>query len=87
MKHTEIIKKVSADTSLPQSDVKDVIESLVKNLVDEAKAGTATKIVGLGTFKPVERAARTARNPRTGEPVNVPAKTALKFMAQKGVMS
>jgi len=87
MKYQEMIKKISGETFLSQSDVKTVLESLTKNLIEEAKGGSSTKISGLGTFKPVERAARTARNPRTGEPVAVPAKTAFVFKAQDGIMA
>lgn len=40
-------------------------------------------MIGTGSFKMVEKAARTARNPRTGEAVQVPAKTVLTFKASK----
>jgi DNA-binding protein HU-beta len=40
-------------------------------------------VVGLGTLKVVQRAARNGRNPRTGEPVKIPAKRAAKFVPGK----
>lgn len=36
-------------------------------------------VTGFGTFKPVTRAARTGRNPRTGAPAPIPARTGLRF--------
>lgn len=42
-------------------------------------AGDEVRIHGFGTFKPVQRAASTRRNPRTGEPVQVPAHRAVRF--------
>lgn len=59
-----------------------------KALGDEIKRRVAEgngklTLIGTGTFKMTEKAARVARNPRTGEAVNVPAKTVLTFKASK----
>ena len=43
------------------------------------------RIAGFGTFKTSQRSARTSRNPRTGEPVDVPARTAARFIPGKGL--
>jgi DNA-binding protein HU-beta len=45
--------------------------------------GQSAEVVGLGTIKVVQRAARNGRNPRTGEPVQIPAKRAAKFVPGK----
>ena len=56
-------------------------ESVWKILGDELKAGEAYNVSGFGTFKPVHKEARVARNVATGEPVNVPEKNVAKFYA------
>jgi DNA-binding protein HU-beta len=47
--------------------------------------GQGAEVVGLGTIKVVQRAARNGRNPRTGEPVKIPAKRAAKFVPGKAL--
>lgn len=61
--------------------VDTVIESIVKTL----KKGDEVSIAGLGIFSAKTRAARTARNPRTGESVSVPAMKVPKFRAAKAL--
>lgn len=61
--------------------VDTVIESIVKTL----KKGGEVSIAGLGIFSVKKRAARTARNPRTGASVNVPAMNVPKFRAAKAL--
>jgi DNA-binding protein HU-beta len=58
-----------------------VLESIVSTL----KKGDEVSIAGLGIFSAKTRAARTARNPRTGETVNVPAMKVPKFRAAKAL--
>lgn len=68
--------KVSAEQA-----VETVFDSIVKSL----KKGDEVSVAGFGTFVVKKRAARTARNPRTGEAVNVPAMNVPKFRAGKGL--
>lgn len=58
-----------------------VIESITKTL----KRGDEVSVAGLGIFSTKTRAARTARNPRTGESVNVPAMKVPKFRPAKAL--
>jgi DNA-binding protein HU-beta len=55
--------------------VGSVMDAIVAGLVADGKVS----LVGFGTFSVAERAARVCRNPKTGEPINVPAKNAPKF--------
>jgi DNA-binding protein HU-beta len=58
---------------------------MIDSVLDGIKAGLAedakVTLVGFGTFTAVKRAARKARNPKTGEPVDVPEKVVPKFKA------
>lgn len=61
------------------------ISALTAVIADQVAHEGAIRIHGLGQFKAVDRPARTARNPKTGAPVSVPAKRVVKFSATKGL--
>lgn len=63
----------------------DVVETLIGEIVGTLKKGGEVSIAGLGIFSTKVRAARTARNPRTGESVSVPAMKVPKFRASKAL--
>ena len=63
----------------------EVIEIVINRIVDTLKSGCEVSIAGLGIFSTKQRAARTARNPRTGESVQVPAMKVPKFRAAKAL--
>ena len=81
MNKKELTDFVAAETGLTKKDTNVVIGAVM----DGIKAGLAedgkVTLVGFGTFLSVFRDARTARNPQTGEPVDVPAKNVPKFRA------
>jgi DNA-binding protein HU-beta len=59
------------------------VETVIDSIVSSLKKGDEVSIAGFGTFIVKNRAARTARNPRTGEPVKVAATKVPKFKASK----
>jgi DNA-binding protein HU-beta len=63
----------------------EVVEIMIESIVKTLKSGGEVSIAGLGIFSTKKRAARTARNPRTGEAVNVPAMNVPKFRAAKAL--
>lgn len=71
MKRPELAKEVGV------SD--EVVKKLFATIKDKVKAGDKVEIPGFGSFFAVSKAATTARNPKTGETVNVPAKRVPKF--------
>lgn len=60
-----------------------VVDSVIDAIIKSVKKGDEVSIAGLGIFSAKQRAARTARNPRTGEAVKVPAMRVPKFRAAK----
>jgi DNA-binding protein HU-beta len=62
-----------------------VVDSIFDAVVDSMKKGDDVSIAGFGIFAVKARAARTARNPRTGETVTVPAMKVPKFRAAKAL--
>ncbi len=77
----QILTALSETTELSKKDVTLVVEELVKLAYAEADKGFT--IPGLGKLVKQERAARKGRNPATGEEIDIPAKTVLKFRIAK----
>ena len=63
----------------------DSVEAVFDAITGALKSGGEVSVAGFGTFVAKKRAAREARNPRTGEKVHVPATTVPKFRAGKGL--
>ena len=62
------------------------VETMINTIVDTLKKGEEVSIAGLGIFSVKQRAAREARNPRTGEAIKVPAMKVPKFRVVKALM-
>lgn len=60
-----------------------VVNSILFNIETALAKGDSVALTGFGTFKVAERNARTARNPRTGEPIEIKARKVVKFTAGK----
>jgi len=67
----EIVEKIAQNTGITQVDVKLVIESFLQAISDSLKEQRNIELRGFGRYKTRKRKARLARNPRTGEPVEV----------------
>ena len=59
----------------------DLVTCVFDEITTSLQEGDVISVSGFGTFKPIVRAARTARNPQTGAPIDVPEKTVCKFKA------
>lgn len=81
----ELIAKICEKTGYTKSMVKSVVEATAETVKHYAKAGVAVPFPGLGTFKPMDRAAKVGRNPKTGAALSIPAKRVLAFKASSAV--
>lgn len=79
MKQIELVKEVANKAEVSQKDVKNVINALGDVVLSKLAENEDIKIGNLGTFRMVKKNARKARNPLTGEEVDVPEKLAPKF--------
>lgn len=68
-----------------KADAERAVETMIEAIVGELKKGGEVSVAGLGIFKTKMRAARTARNPRTGASVQVPSMRVPKFQAAKAL--
>ena len=84
MNKSEFISAIGNRTLKKDAEVKPIIDAAFTILTETLAAGESITIPGFGTFEVRERAATTARNPRTGETVEVPAKKVPAFKAGKG---
>lgn len=80
MTKQELVRRVAEATGVDQKRTNLVLDSLVVLLRQSLEAGDQIRLPGLGTFKTVLRAPRHARNPRTGEPMVVPATRRVRFI-------
>ena len=83
MTKSELLASLANDTGLKKKDVDNVMQALRNTIYKTLKKEHKIKLDGLGVFQLKDRKARIARNPRTGEMVNVPAKKVIKFRVLK----
>jgi DNA-binding protein HU-beta len=81
MTKSELVRVLAEDFELPRRQVNELVEGLLEKITEVLKSGDKVALTPFGQFRIRDRAARVARNPQTGEPVNVPAKRVLKFTA------
>ena len=82
MTKREIVKSVSEKTGFTQKDVLAVVDNVFETIANTV-VNEDVAITGFGKFATTERAARTMRNPSTGEQVQVPAKKSIRFRPAK----
>ena len=83
MNKLDIIKVVAEETGLTQKEVAGVVDGFISTIIKELKKGTEVNVAGFGKFVVKNRASRTSINPRTKEPIKVPASKAPTFRAGK----
>lgn len=85
MNKTELINAIAEQTGLSKKDTESTINSFVNVVSDELAKREKVQLVGFGTFETRERAARTGRNPQTGEELKIAAATTPAFKAGKAL--
>lgn len=81
MTKSELVSSMSEKTGVSKKDTAASIDAFVEIISDVLKHGDKLQLVGFGTFEVSERAARTGRNPQTGEDIKIPAAKIPKFKA------
>lgn len=79
----ELVKEVAKAVNVTQKDAGAIIDAFTAAIVDKLVAGNEVKLPGFATFIPQDVPARTARNPRTGESVQVAPHKRLKVKVSK----
>ncbi|MBQ1797196.1 MAG: HU family DNA-binding protein [Prevotella sp.] len=86
MNKTELVKKIAEKADLSQVAAKDALDAALDAIQAALQSGESIQLLGFGTFSVTERSERTAKNPRTGEVVKVPAKKVAKFKASSSLI-
>ena len=79
MNKTDLVDRVRSEAGLDRKQAEGAIDAVVSAVMSATKAGDRVSIFGFGTFTPTSRAARTGRNPRTGEAVKIAASKGVRF--------
>jgi DNA-binding protein HU-beta len=90
MTKAELVSEIAAKAGLNKNQAREALDAFLSSVTDSLKSGNEVRLVGFGSFMPVDRAAGTARNPRTGETVNRPASKSARFRvgeALKGALN
>jgi DNA-binding protein HU-beta len=85
MNKQALAEALSDKMDITKSQAEQMVETLADTIADALKRGDEVSIAGFGIFSAKMRAARTARNPRTGEAIEVAAMRVPKFRAAKAL--
>jgi DNA-binding protein HU-beta len=85
MNKADLVNKLHDMLDCTKADAERAVEGLIDEITNTLKSGDEVSIAGLGIFSAKTRPARTGRNPRTGESIEVPAMRVPKFRPAKAL--
>jgi DNA-binding protein HU-beta len=85
MNKTELVAAIADKTGLSKKDSEKALGAFIDTVAEALKNGDKVQLVGFGTFEVSERAARSGRNPQTGETIEIAASKSPKFKAGKAL--
>ena len=85
MNKTELIAEISENVNMSKRDIEYILAATLDSITNAMMRGDSVQLFGFGTFEVRERAERKALNPRTKEPITVPATKTPAFKAGKAL--
>ena len=85
MNREDLVKLVCEKTGITKKAAQQAQKVVIEGFISALEKGDSVSLVGFGSFKVVERAAREGRNPSTGEKMQIPASKAVKFTPSKSL--
>jgi DNA-binding protein HU-beta len=85
MTQSQVAAHIADKVGITKKQAKSTLEELTGLVVRQLKKEGALRLAGLGIFRKRKTKARVGRNPMTGEPINIPARTRLRFTAAKAL--
>ena len=85
MNKAELIDAVADAADISKAAAARSVDTVLEVITESLKNGNSVTLVGFGTFNSRRREARTGRNPRTGEPIQIKASNLAVFKAGKGL--
>ena len=83
MNKNDLIESMAASADISKNAATKALDAFIEAVTGSLSGGTDVVLVGFGSFTTSERAARTGRNPQTGETMQIPAATVARFKAGK----
>ena len=83
MNKTELIEAMAESADISKAAASRALDGMVEAITNAVKGGDTVSIIGFGTFSVRERAARTGRNPKTGQEIQIAASKSPAFKAGK----
>ncbi len=85
MNKAELIDKMAASADISKAAAARALDAMLESITDSLKQSEQVALVGFGTFSVKERAARTGRNPQTGQPIEIAAARIPSFKPGKAL--
>lgn len=85
MNKSELIDAIAASAEIPKASAGRALDAVIASITGALKEGDSVALIGFGTFDVKERAARTGRNPQTGQPIEIKASRVPSFKAGKAL--
>ena len=85
MTKMDLIAKVAEKTEFTKKDADMAVSTVIDAITEALSSGDKVALVGFGTFEVKERAARKGHNPKTKQPIDIPASKAPVFKAGKAL--
>lgn len=83
MNKGELVDKIAEKVNVTKKEADAILSATLDAIVEAVSSGDKVTLVGFGTFEARERKEREGRNPKTGEPMTIPATTVPAFSAGK----
>ena len=85
MTKAELVAQVAEKSELSKKDAEAAVVAVIDSITEALASGDKVALVGFGTFEVKERAARKGHNPKTKEPIDIPASKAPVFKSGKAL--
>ena len=85
MTKAELVDSLAAKAGVPRPRAEELVNFFLDDITEGLRKGDKVNISGFGTFTVSNRKARTGRNPKTGEPIDIPASRSAKFKPGKNL--
>lgn len=79
MSKADIVDKIAKDAGISKAASEKAVNAFIEAVTNSLKKGQTVTLIGFGTFSVGKRAARTGRNPKTGETIKIKAKKIARF--------
>ena len=83
MNKNDLIEAMAKSADISKNAASRALDTFINSVTESLRKRKDVVLVGFGSFKSSQRAARTGRNPQTGEPIKIPASIVVRFSAGK----